>query len=64
MDKVLSFKKPHLCLFAKKDILPGEEILYFYGVMDQPWYKEVNYFKVIIIYFKYYVKNSIPIICS
>ncbi len=29
--------KPHLCLFALKDISPGEEIMYNYGDSDWPW---------------------------
>ncbi|XP_067225443.1 uncharacterized protein [Chanodichthys erythropterus] len=29
--------KPHLCLFAVRDILPGEEITYNYGDSDWPW---------------------------
>ncbi|XP_042281487.1 uncharacterized protein LOC121906615 [Thunnus maccoyii] len=30
-------RKPHLCLFAIKDIRPGEEITYNYGDSDWPW---------------------------
>ncbi|XP_039865655.1 histone-lysine N-methyltransferase SETD5-like isoform X1 [Simochromis diagramma] len=29
--------KPHLCLFASRDISPGEEIDYNYGDSDWPW---------------------------
>lgn len=29
--------KPHLCLFATRDISPGEEITYNYGESDWPW---------------------------
>ncbi|CAJ1081816.1 uncharacterized protein LOC124850789 isoform X8 [Xyrichtys novacula] len=29
--------KPHLCLFAARDISPGEEITYNYGDSDWPW---------------------------
>ena len=29
--------KPHLCLFALKNIVPGEEITYNYGDSDWPW---------------------------
>ena len=33
---------PHLCLFALKDIDPGEEITYSYGNADWPWRKKVT----------------------
>ncbi len=37
--------KPHLCLFAVRDISPGEEITYNYGDSDWPWRcKVVNIF--------------------
>ncbi|KAI5086925.1 SET domain-containing protein 5-like, partial [Silurus meridionalis] len=29
--------KPHLCLFATRNINPGEEITYNYGDSDWPW---------------------------
>lgn len=32
---------PHLCLYAKKKILPGEEITYDYGGYC-PWRKKVT----------------------
>lgn len=35
--------RPHLCLFALRDIDPGEEITYDYGKADWPWCKMVNY---------------------
>ncbi|XP_060936782.1 N-lysine methyltransferase KMT5A-like [Limanda limanda] len=41
MKKVLSEGKPHLFLFALKDISVGEEITYDYGGTDWPWRKEV-----------------------
>ncbi|XP_074530856.1 uncharacterized protein LOC141793879 [Halichoeres trimaculatus] len=31
---------PHLCLFAIKDITPGEEVTYNYGNADWPWRKQ------------------------
>ncbi|XDV25875.1 hypothetical protein PO909_029708, partial [Leuciscus waleckii] len=34
-------KKPHLCLFAIKDIRPGEEISYNYGDSEWPWRHQV-----------------------
>ncbi|XP_048051385.1 histone-lysine N-methyltransferase ash1-like isoform X1 [Megalobrama amblycephala] len=30
-------RKPHLCLFAVRDILPGEEITFNHGYSDWPW---------------------------
>ncbi|XP_036419034.1 uncharacterized protein LOC118802695 isoform X2 [Colossoma macropomum] len=33
---------PHLCLFALRDISPGEEITYNYGDSDWPWRKQVK----------------------
>ena len=32
---------PHLCLFAIRDIVPGEEVTYNYGDSDWPWRKQV-----------------------
>lgn len=29
--------RPHLCLFATRDVSPGEEITYDYGDSDWPW---------------------------
>ena len=34
--------EPILCLFAIRDIIPGEEILYDYGEANYPWENEVN----------------------
>jgi len=31
--------KPHLAIFATKDICPGDEIKYDYGVKNLPWRK-------------------------
>ncbi|XP_059204962.1 histone-lysine N-methyltransferase set-1-like [Centropristis striata] len=32
---------PHLCLFAIRDIMPGEEVTYNYGDSDWPWRKQI-----------------------
>lgn len=37
MKKIISEGKPHLCLFAIRDITVGEEITYNYGGTDWPW---------------------------
>ncbi|XP_045915514.1 uncharacterized protein LOC123977076 [Micropterus dolomieu] len=37
MRKVVYKGKPHLCLFAVKEISPGEEITYNYGESSYPW---------------------------
>ncbi|KAK1904859.1 N-lysine methyltransferase KMT5A [Dissostichus eleginoides] len=42
MKKVVAENKPHLCLFALRDINPGEEITYDYGGTDWPWRKQVG----------------------
>ncbi|XP_051263437.1 uncharacterized protein LOC127367551 isoform X9 [Dicentrarchus labrax] len=42
MKKVISEGKPHLCLFALRDINVGEEITYDYGGTDWPWRKKVG----------------------
>lgn len=35
-------ERPHLCLFAIKKILPGQELLYDYGPTPWPWRKQVK----------------------
>ncbi|XP_053197835.1 uncharacterized protein LOC128381831 [Scomber japonicus] len=41
MKYIMVEGKPHLCLFAKHSISPGEEITYDYGDSDWPWrYKD------------------------
>ncbi|XP_059403073.1 uncharacterized protein LOC132134507 [Carassius carassius] len=40
MKRVITEGKPHLCLFALKDINEGEEIRYDYGGTDWPWRKQ------------------------
>ncbi|XP_042562050.1 histone-lysine N-methyltransferase set-1-like [Clupea harengus] len=37
MKRITVKGKPHLCLFAIRQIQPGEEITYNYGDMDWPW---------------------------
>lgn len=34
---------PRLCLFALKNIAPGEEIRYFYGNDGLPWHADVSF---------------------
>ncbi|XP_073716136.1 uncharacterized protein [Misgurnus anguillicaudatus] len=36
-------RKPHLCLFAVKNISPGDEIMYNYGDSDWPWRNKVTF---------------------
>lgn len=43
MERVIIDGQPYLCLFPVKDILPGEEILYSYGVEGLPWHETINY---------------------
>ncbi|XP_069121058.1 myosin heavy chain, skeletal muscle-like isoform X4 [Argopecten irradians] len=33
-------ERPHLCLYAKKDLAVGDELRYDYGVSDLPWRKK------------------------
>lgn len=40
--------RPHLCLFALRDIMPGEELHYNYGNADWPWRVEVMLAKHLI----------------
>ncbi|KAF6728633.1 N-lysine methyltransferase SETD8-A, partial [Oryzias melastigma] len=42
MKKILANGKPHLCLFALRNINPGEEITYDYGGKDWPWRQKLN----------------------
>lgn len=37
--------KPHLCLFALKEIAAGSEITYDYGGKEWPWRKKVGHLK-------------------
>lgn len=42
MKKICCDGKPHLCLFAVKEISPGEEITYSYGDSSYPWRSKVG----------------------
>ncbi|XP_034549759.1 N-lysine methyltransferase KMT5A-A-like [Notolabrus celidotus] len=42
METIRVDGKPHLCLFALKDISPGEEITYNYGDSDWPWRSKIS----------------------
>ncbi|XP_055362652.1 uncharacterized protein LOC121202050 isoform X6 [Betta splendens] len=42
MKRVIAEGKPHLCLFALRDIKAGEEITYDYGGSDWPWRKQAK----------------------
>ncbi|XP_049444940.1 histone-lysine N-methyltransferase set-1-like [Epinephelus fuscoguttatus] len=37
VKRIMVQGKPHLCLFAVKEIFPGEEITYNYGDSSWPW---------------------------
>ncbi|KAL6480301.1 hypothetical protein MHYP_G00113340 [Metynnis hypsauchen] len=42
MKRLIVEGRPHLCLFALRDITPGEELTYDYGDADCPWRSEVT----------------------
>ncbi|KAE8295333.1 N-lysine methyltransferase KMT5A [Larimichthys crocea] len=42
MKRIITEAKPHLCLFALRDIQTGEEITYNYGGNDWPWRKQAE----------------------
>ncbi|XP_077364363.1 uncharacterized protein LOC144008148 isoform X3 [Festucalex cinctus] len=42
MQRITVDRQPHLCLFATKDIEPGEETTYNYGDFDFPWRLKVS----------------------
>lgn len=41
IKKIIVQGRPHLCLFATRDIMPGEEIAYDYGGSPWPWRRKV-----------------------
>lgn len=47
MKKIVCEGKPHLCLFAVKEISPGEEITYNYGDSSYPWRSKVGLFSAL-----------------
>jgi len=46
MKKIILNGRPHLCLFAITDILPGEQVLFDYGDTEKQlfWRKKAVYF--------------------
>ncbi len=38
---VMVDEKPHLCIFASRDIITGEELRYDYGIPTLPWRKVI-----------------------
>jgi len=47
--------KPHLCLFATRDISQGEEVTYNYGDSDWPWRCKV----VKMLLLKFFLKEML-----
>lgn len=43
VKKIIVKGRPHLCLFAVKEIFPGEEITYNYGDSSWPWRTMVSF---------------------
>ena len=41
MKKLMIDEKPRLCLYALRDLVVGEQLLYDYGVVDLPWRKSM-----------------------
>ncbi len=42
VKRIMVEGRPHLCLFAAKEIFPGEEITYNYGDSSWPWRSMVS----------------------
>lgn len=42
VKRIMVKGRPHLCLFAVKEIFPGEEITYNYGDSSWPWRSMVS----------------------
>ncbi|KAF4085348.1 hypothetical protein AMELA_G00117160 [Ameiurus melas] len=49
MKRIIVEGKPHLCLFALRDITPGEEVTYHYGYADCPWRSKVRMLLLVAI---------------
>lgn len=45
MRKIVVDGVPHLCLFASKDLVDGDELRYDYKAPDL-WWRKVSYFHV------------------
>ncbi|XP_048851872.1 uncharacterized protein LOC125720457 isoform X2 [Brienomyrus brachyistius] len=42
IKRIIVGRQPHLCIFAMRDIIPGEELTYTYGDADCPWREKVS----------------------
>lgn len=59
MRKIVSQGKPHLCLFAVKEISPGNEITYNYGDAVYPWRLKVGFCYGVSLAFNFSIKFSV-----
>ena len=50
MKIVYHEERPHLCLFAKCDMIAGTELRYDYGVPNLPWRKKEVCFLILILH--------------
>lgn len=63
--KVVVVDVPYLCLFATRDIDPGEELLYNYGLAHYPWETKVSFFCLHDEYFRKRLDYVLqPSVCS
>ncbi|XP_044027833.1 uncharacterized protein LOC122864451 isoform X2 [Siniperca chuatsi] len=60
MKKIVCEGKPHLCLFAVKEISPGEEITYNYGDSSYPWRSRYSFDGSSTSYTDFYATSSTP----
>ena len=58
MKQLIQDGRPHLCLFATRQIKPNEQLLYNYGVPERelPWVKVIVYYanKIVLLVHLYY----------